>query len=148
MAAVGIAYIERTSIAHVIPYMRKDLAFDTASLGYVLSAFGWGYVVALPLSGFIVTRVGHRRVLAVSALIWCVPGDISARPAMVAHVSGYLNAIANLGTIISPVAVGYVLVQPGGHAHALISMGVASVPAIISFSIAYSILKVHTISRA
>ena len=370
MAAVGVAYVERTSIAHLIPYMRKDLPYDTAALGYVLSAFGWGYVIALPLSGFIITRLGHRRVLAVvavawvvaavgfacattllelvaarfalglaeaplfplfvswititsgrtlasakigvvegtsylgmalsgpltvfaannvgwraayavvgllalvvaaaalflpnknypdspktrsvavsnvthnspfrlplisfaafalgfllynfckafhstwlptilvesygytsasaasvtfiqsilapvgsilfgvfsavllvqgfnlatarllpmalgfgagsllaaaplmpsgiaplvissfvgvistSALIWCVPGDISARPAMVAHVSGYLNAIANLGTIISPVAVGYVLVQPGGHAHALIAMGV------------------------
>ena len=61
---------------------------------------------------------------------------------MVAHVSGYLNAIANLGTIVSPVAVGYVLVQPGGHAHALILLGVASVLAIISFSVGYSVLKV------
>lgn len=61
MAAVGIAYIERTSIAHVIPYIRKDFAYDTVALGYVLSAFGWGYVIALPVSGFIITRFGHRR---------------------------------------------------------------------------------------
>jgi MFS transporter, ACS family, D-galactonate transporter len=387
MAAVGIAYIERTSIAHVIPYIRKDFAYDTVALGYVLSAFGWGYVIALPLSGFIITRFGHRRVLGVgavawvvaaagfacarnvselaaarfalgiaeaplfplfvswiamtsgrnatsakigivegtsyvgmafsgpltvfaannmgwraayasvgllalivaaaalflrdksqpalpithsaiesdvtdkrpfrlplisfaasaigfllynfckafhstwlptilvesygytsasaasitfiqsilapvasvlsglisavlltqgfnlaaarllpmtfgfaagallaavpfitsdvaplvvssfvgvistSALIWSVPGDISSRPGMVAHVSGYLNAIANLGTIVSPVVVGYVLVQPGGHANALILLGAASGLAIISFSVGYLALK-------
>ena len=72
MAAVAIAYIERTSIAHLIPYIRKDLAYDTAALGYVLSAFGWGYVVALPVSGFIITRFGHRRVLAAGAIAWVV----------------------------------------------------------------------------
>jgi MFS family permease len=70
MAAVGIAYIERTSIAHVIPFIRKDIVYDTAALGYVLSAFGWGYVIALPLSGFIITRFGHRLVLAVVAVAW------------------------------------------------------------------------------
>ena len=52
--------------------MRKDLAYDTAALGYVLSAFGWGYVIALPLSGFIITRLGHRRVLGVVAVAWVV----------------------------------------------------------------------------
>jgi hypothetical protein len=60
---------------------------------------------------------------------------------MVAHVSGYLNAIANLGTILSPVAVGYVLIQPGGHAHALILLGAASGLAIISFLVGYLALK-------
>ena len=72
MAAVGIAYVERTSIAHLIPYIRKDLAYDSAALGYVLSAFGWGYVIALPVSGFIITRFGHQRVLAVGAIAWVV----------------------------------------------------------------------------
>ncbi len=391
MAAVAIAYIERTSIAHLIPYIRKDLAYDSAALGYVLSAFGWGYVVALPVSGFIITRFGHRRVLAAgaiawvvaaagfacatnlyelvvarfalgvaeaplfplfvswiaitsgrnstsakigvvegmsylgmafsgpltvfaannmgwraayagvgllalvvaaaalflpnksephaskshsvtepddnspfrlplisfaacalgfllynfckafhstwlptilvesygytsasaasvtfiqsilapgasvlsglisaallaqglnlatarllpmtlgfgmgsllaaiplvpsvvaplvissfvgvistSALIWSVPGDISSRAARIAHVSGYLNAIANLGTIVSPLAVGYLLIQPSGHANALILVGVASVCAIVSFLVGYSVLA-REISRA
>jgi hypothetical protein len=99
-----------------------------------------GSVAPLVISAFV-------GVISTSALIWSVPGDVSSRPAIVAHVSGYLNAIANLGTIVSPVAVGYVLVQPGGHTNALILLGLASVLAIISFSVGYSAWKAHAISR-
>ena len=98
-----------------------------------------GSVAPLVISAFV-------GVISTSALIWSVPGDVSSRPAIVAHVSGYLNAIANLGTIVSPVAVGYVLGQPGGHTNALILLGLASVLAMISFSVGYSALKAYTIS--
>jgi hypothetical protein len=115
------------------------LGFGTGSLLAAIPLVP-GAVAPLVISSFV-------GVISTSALIWSVPGDISSRPARVAHVSGYLNAIANLGTIVSPVAIGYLLVQPNGHANALILMGAASVFAIISFLVGYSALP-RAISRA
>lgn len=72
VVAVGIAYIERSSIAHIVPYLRREGLYESAEIGYILSAFGWGYVLGLPFSGYIITRLGHRRTLLILALAWTV----------------------------------------------------------------------------
>ena len=135
ISALLLAQGFKLAAARLLP---MTFGFGAGSLLAAISLMP-GSVAALVISAFV-------GIISTSALIWSVPGDISSRPAIVAHVSGYLNAIANLGTIVSPVAVGYVLVQPGGHTNALILLGLASVLAIISFSVGYSALKAHTIS--
>jgi ACS family probable galactarate transporter len=70
IAAVSVAYAERSAVAHVVAYIRSESAYDPITIGFVLSAFGWGYVLALPFSGFIIGRLGHRRTLIIVALGW------------------------------------------------------------------------------
>jgi hypothetical protein len=117
--------------------------FNLAAARLLPMSFGFGagsLLALIPLtpSGIaplvICSFVG---IISTSALIWSVPGDMSSRAAMVAHISGYLNAIANLGTIASPMAIGYLLAEPNGHTTALILLGVASIVAITSFSAGY-----------
>lgn len=70
VAAVGIAYVERSAIAHVVPFIRREDGYDPVTMGYVLSGFGWGYVVGLPFSGYIISRYGHQKTLVAMALGW------------------------------------------------------------------------------
>jgi MFS family permease len=116
MAAVGIAYIERTSIAHVIPYIRKDFAYDTVALGYVLSAFGWGYVIALPLSGFIITRFGHRRVLGVGAVAWVVAAAGFACARNVSELAAARFALGIAEAPLFPLFVSWIVMTSGRNA--------------------------------
>jgi predicted MFS family arabinose efflux permease len=116
MAAVGIAYIERTSIAHVIPNIRKDLAYDTVALGYVLSAFGWGYVIALPLSGYTITRFGHRRLLAVAAVAWLVAAARFASATNLSELAAACFALGLAEASLFPLFVSWIAITSGRNA--------------------------------
>lgn len=70
--AVAVAYMERSVISHLVPFMMADAGHSHASMGYVLAAFGVGYVVGLPFSGILIGRIGHRRTLALIAVTWAV----------------------------------------------------------------------------
>lgn len=64
--ATGFAF---ASWAARIPQVRDHLRLDPAELGLVLLAIAVGSLVALPLSGPLVTRVGSRRVVAWLAVL-------------------------------------------------------------------------------
>jgi sugar phosphate permease len=66
----GITYMDRVCISAAAPAMMKDLGFDKAKLGTVLSLFDWGYSIFQIPSGWLADRVGPRRVLAAIVLWW------------------------------------------------------------------------------
>lgn len=70
--AVGVGYVERSSIAHILPYIKNELGYSHSELGYVLSAFGWGYVLGLPFSGHLIARYGHRNILSAICAAWAL----------------------------------------------------------------------------
>ncbi|HWS70192.1 MAG TPA: MFS transporter [Steroidobacteraceae bacterium] len=71
-AAVFIGYTDRVNMSVASVTMRDDLHWTQATKGFVLSAFFIGYMVSLLPSGWLATRYGGKRVLAVAVLGWSV----------------------------------------------------------------------------
>ena len=67
-----VNYADRATLSIAGPALSKELGLDPVALGYVLSAFGWSYVVAQVPGGWLLDRFGSRWVYAVSILIWSV----------------------------------------------------------------------------
>jgi fucose permease len=74
--ATSVAFIGAgfafASWAARIPQIRDRLELDPAALGLVLLSVAAGSVLALPLSGTVIHRIGSRRTVAAMALLLCV----------------------------------------------------------------------------
>ena len=68
--SVTINYLDRSNLSITAPAMRAELGFDTAQMGYVLSAFGWTYAICQIPGGWLVDRVVPRVLYAVLILLW------------------------------------------------------------------------------
>ena len=68
--SVTINYLDRSNLSITAPAMRAELGFDTAQMGYVLSAFGWTYAICQIPGGWLVDRVVPRILYAVLILLW------------------------------------------------------------------------------
>lgn len=71
-AAVFINYIDRGNLATAAPLMQDELHLSTSQLGFLLSAFYYGYVAFMPPVGWLAERFGAHRVLAVSLAVWSI----------------------------------------------------------------------------
>lgn len=62
--------------APLVPYVKNRLAIDAGSLGLLLLCLGIGSLMAMPITGALVTRHGARPVIVFSALVAmiCLPG--------------------------------------------------------------------------
>jgi predicted MFS family arabinose efflux permease len=87
--AAGFAF---ASWAARIPQIRDGLHLDPAELGLVLLAVAGGSVIALPLSGTVVHRLGSRRTVAAMAVLLAVGLTIAA----VGFRSGVLPVVIGL----------------------------------------------------
>lgn len=90
---LGLAF---ATWASRIPQVRDDLDLSPASLGLLLMCLSVGALVALPTSGMVVHRLGARRTLLVTSLLFCAG-----------------LALAGLGTRVSVAAVAPGLVLAG-----------------------------------
>jgi ACS family D-galactonate transporter-like MFS transporter len=68
--SVTINYLDRSNLSITAPAMRAELGFDTAQMGYVLSAFGWTYAICQIPGGWLVDRVVPRVLYTVLILLW------------------------------------------------------------------------------
>ena len=69
---VVINYLDRSNISITAPAMRAELGFDTAQMGYVLSAFGWTYALCQIPGGWLVDRVAPRVLYATLIVLWSI----------------------------------------------------------------------------
>jgi ACS family D-galactonate transporter-like MFS transporter len=67
---VMINYLDRSNISIAAPAMRAQLGFDTAQMGYVLSAFGWTYALCQIPGGWLVDRIAPRTLYATLIVLW------------------------------------------------------------------------------
>ncbi|WP_026096600.1 MFS transporter [Ideonella sp. B508-1] len=65
-------YVDRATLSIAAPAMRKDLGFDTMTMGIAFSAFGWAYTAMQLPGGWVLDRFGARLVLGCSLLLWSV----------------------------------------------------------------------------
>jgi ACS family D-galactonate transporter-like MFS transporter len=70
--SVTINYLDRSNLSITAPAIRAELGFDTARMGYILSAFGWTYALCQIPGGWLVDRVSPRRLYASLILLWSI----------------------------------------------------------------------------
>jgi MFS transporter, ACS family, solute carrier family 17 (sodium-dependent inorganic phosphate cotransporter), other len=68
--AMFIAYTDRVNISVASVAMREQLAWSQTTKGMVLSSFFIGYMLFMVTSGWLATRFGGKRVLAISVAWW------------------------------------------------------------------------------
>jgi ACS family D-galactonate transporter-like MFS transporter len=69
---VVINYLDRANLALALPAIGVDLHLDPVTKGWILSAFGWSYVLMQIPGGIIIDRFGPRLTFAVSLFTWSV----------------------------------------------------------------------------
>jgi ACS family sodium-dependent inorganic phosphate cotransporter len=68
--ATVLCYVDRVSISVAIIPLARDLGYDSARQGIVLSAFFWGYLLTQLLGGVVADRIGGKWALATGVAIW------------------------------------------------------------------------------
>jgi ACS family glucarate transporter-like MFS transporter len=63
-------YADRATLSIVGPDLTRDLQLDAVRLGYLLSAFSWTYVALQIPGGWLLDRMGSKRVYRWSILTW------------------------------------------------------------------------------
>ena len=65
-----INYADRATISLAGPAMAKELNFDSVTMGYIFSAFGWAYVIFQLPGGWLLDKFGSKKVYAFSIFFW------------------------------------------------------------------------------
>ncbi|MCP4318929.1 MAG: MFS transporter [Hyphomicrobiales bacterium] len=71
-AVTIINYIDRSAIAFAAHEIQAEFGISSTQLGFILGAFGIGYIVSTLFGGIAVDRFGSRIALAVSLFIWAI----------------------------------------------------------------------------
>jgi MFS transporter, ACS family, D-galactonate transporter len=72
VVAMLFCYAQRGALSIAAPFMSKDLGFNPAQTGVLLSAFFWVYAFMQMPSGWLVDRFGVRRTYAFGYAFWSV----------------------------------------------------------------------------
>jgi MFS family permease len=67
---VFINYVDRGNLATAAPLIQGELQLSASQLGVLLSAFYYGYVIAMSPVGWLAEKYGAHRVLGAGAIVW------------------------------------------------------------------------------
>ena len=65
-------YLDRQVIFSVFPLIRSEMKVDDAQLGLISTVFLWVYGLASPFGGYLADRIGRKKVLVLSLLVWTI----------------------------------------------------------------------------
>ena len=85
-ATMAISYVDRQTLAVLAPTVTKALDIDETAYGWLASAFSIAYLVAAPIAGRVIDRVGARRGLLVAVLVWSIVAAAHAGVAVYAQL--------------------------------------------------------------
>jgi len=66
----AINYADRATISLAGPEMAKELHFNSVTMGYIFSAFGWSYVIAQLPGGWLLDKFGSKIIYSFSIFFW------------------------------------------------------------------------------
>lgn len=66
----AINYADRATISIAAPMMSQELQISTIQLGYIMSAFGWSYLVFQIPGGWMLDRFGSKRTYVCAFVLW------------------------------------------------------------------------------
>lgn len=67
---MAVSYVDRQAFSFLSVKVTADLGISNTEYGWLLLAFSLAYLVATPLGGWWIDRVGARRGLVISVLVW------------------------------------------------------------------------------
>ncbi len=73
-----VSYIDRATLGVLAPSVTADLDISETAYGWLTSAFSLAYLGATPLAGWWIDRIGARRGLVGSVLLWSVVAALHA----------------------------------------------------------------------
>ena len=65
-----INYADRATMSVAKPEMSKEFGLNAAQMGWILSAFGWSYVICQIPGGWLLDRFGSKMIYFASIFIW------------------------------------------------------------------------------
>ena len=68
----ALTYLDRLNLSIAGKYIQDEFAFSTQTMGWILSAFVWGYMLCQLAGGWLGDRYGPRRVLTLAILWWSI----------------------------------------------------------------------------
>ncbi|MDR3514406.1 MAG: MFS transporter [Azospirillaceae bacterium] len=66
----SINYADRSAMGITGPLLTKEFGLSPSQLGFVLSGFGWAYVIGQLPGGWLLDRFGSKNVYAASIFLW------------------------------------------------------------------------------
>jgi MFS transporter, ACS family, D-galactonate transporter len=96
-------YVDRASISIALPLIMKDLGFKAIVSGIVLSAFFWSYTFMQMPGGWLVDKLGPRKIVSTSIIGWGVAEAITG---LASSTGALIFLRVLLGTLEGPVQVG------------------------------------------
>lgn len=96
---MAVSYADRQALAVLAPTVTRALSMSEQTYGWLLSAFSLAYMLGAPLAGRWIDRVGARRGLVASVLIWSA---VAALHALVPGVAVLFVLRIALGLAESP----------------------------------------------
>jgi len=76
--AMTVSYIDRQALAQLAPTVREALHIDHSQYGRLTAAFSVAYLIGAPLAGWLLDRIGTRRGLVASVLVWSAVSALHA----------------------------------------------------------------------
>ncbi len=70
--ATSINYADRATISIAAPVMSQQLHISTIELGYIMSAFGWSYLVFQLPGGWLLDKFGSKVTYVTAFVLWSV----------------------------------------------------------------------------
>jgi sugar phosphate permease len=67
-----IEYVDRVNLSVAAPLLKSELHLSNTQLGVALSAFGYCYATFQIINGYLGDRIGPRRMLAISGVLWAI----------------------------------------------------------------------------
>jgi len=67
-----INYLDRSAISIAAPFLTQQLSLSPSELGWVFSAFFFGYAAFCFVGGYASDRIGGRNVFGIAAVVWSV----------------------------------------------------------------------------
>jgi len=98
-----ISYIDRGNLGIAATAIMRDFQFPPSSMGMLLSAFFWTYALFQIPAGFIVDRIGIRRVYAAAFLVWSLASAAIALSRGLPDILG-LRLVLGLAEAVGPIA--------------------------------------------
>lgn len=65
-----VSFVDRMTLAVLAPTVTKELDISEGAYGWLTAAFSFAYLASMPIAGWWIDRVGARRGLVASVLMW------------------------------------------------------------------------------
>jgi MFS family permease len=85
---IFINYVDRVNLSVAAPEIAKEMNWDPATMGWILSSFSWTYALFLIPMGWLVDRMGTRKISAIAFAIWTLASILT-------------GSVINMGTMIA-----------------------------------------------